>query len=50
MSNDKRTTEIQTHSAKLLNSEALYQDFLKRTEGEMILLKDQISLKLFETN
>ena len=32
MSDDERTTEIENHSAKLLNSEAHYQDFLKRTE------------------
>ena len=32
MSDDERTIEIENHSAKLLNSESVYKEFLKRLE------------------
>lgn len=32
MSDDERTPEIENHSAKLLNSKSVYEEFLKRTE------------------
>ena len=35
MSDDERTYEIEEHSAKLLNSEKIYQEFLKRHEMGM---------------